>query len=42
MTFAGRPRRGTADAPIWIVLVLAAIGGVIIGSLLRFRRRHNH
>ena len=32
---------GDADAPIWIVLVLAAIGGLIIGSLLRFRRRHS-
>ena len=33
---------GDANAPIWIVLVLAAVGGVIIGSLLRFRSRHRH
>ena len=32
---------GDANAPIWIVLVLAAIGGIIIGALLRFRRRHS-
>ena len=32
---------GDANAPIWIVLVLAAIGGIIIGALLRVRRRHS-
>ena len=31
---------GDAEAPIWIVLVLAAIAGFIIGTLLRFRSRH--
>ena len=32
---------GDANGPIWIVLVLAAIAGILIGSLLRFRHRHH-
>ena len=30
---------GDAQAPVWIVLVAAAIGGVIIGWLMRHRTR---
>src|SRR4051794_37027328 len=34
---------GETQAPIWIVLVLAALAGVIIGWLLKHRpRRHTH
>ena len=32
---------GDANGPIWIVLVLAVIAGILIGSLLRFRHRHH-
>ena len=33
---------GDANAPIWMVLVIAAVTGVVIGWLLRFRaRRHS-
>ena len=32
---------GDANAPVWIVLVLAAIAGLVVGTLLRFRRRHS-
>lgn len=31
---------GDAQAPIWIVVVAAAIGGMIIGWLIRHRPRH--
>lgn len=32
---------GDASAPIWIVLVAAAIGGIVIGWLLRRRPHHS-
>jgi uncharacterized integral membrane protein len=32
---------GDTEAPIWIVLALAAVGGVMIGWLLR-HRPHRH
>ena len=33
---------GDANAPIWMVLAIAAVAGVVISSLLRFRaRRHS-
>jgi uncharacterized integral membrane protein len=31
---------GDAQAPIWIVMIAAAVGGVIIGWLVRHRPRH--
>jgi uncharacterized integral membrane protein len=31
---------GDAQAPIWIVIVLAAIAGMFIGWLIRHRPRH--
>jgi uncharacterized integral membrane protein len=31
---------GDTEAPIWIVLVLAAVGGVLIGWLMQHRHRH--
>jgi uncharacterized integral membrane protein len=31
---------GDANAPIWIVIVASAIGGMIIGWLIRHRPRH--
>ncbi len=31
---------GDTQAPIWIVIVLAALAGVIIGWLVRHRPRH--
>jgi uncharacterized integral membrane protein len=32
---------GDAQAPIWIVILLAAVGGMIIGWLIRHRPRHD-
>ena len=32
---------GDASAPIWIVLVLSAVAGVVIGWLIRHRPRRN-
>ena len=32
---------GDASAPVWIVLVLAAITGIFIGWLLRHRAHHS-
>jgi uncharacterized integral membrane protein len=33
---------GDANAPVWMVLVIAAVAGILISSLLRFRaRRHS-
>ena len=31
---------GDAEAPIWIVIVVAAIAGIFIGWLIRHRPRH--
>jgi uncharacterized integral membrane protein len=31
---------GSADAPLWLVLVIAGVAGVIVGWLLRHRPRH--
>ena len=31
---------GDAEAPIWIVIILAAVAGVFIGWLIRHRPRH--
>lgn len=31
---------GDAHGPIWMVIALSAVGGLIIGWLLRIRRRH--
>ena len=31
---------GSADAPMWLVLVIAGVAGVIVGWLLRHRPRH--
>jgi uncharacterized integral membrane protein len=31
---------GDTEAPIWIVLVLAAVCGVLIGWLMQHRHRH--
>ena len=31
---------GDAQAPIWIVIVLAALAGLVIGWLVRHRPRH--
>jgi uncharacterized integral membrane protein len=31
---------GDAEAPIWIVMVAAAVGGIVIGWLVRHRPRH--
>lgn len=32
---------GDTEAPIWIVLALAAVGGVVIGWLIRHRPHHH-
>ena len=32
---------GDANAPIWVVLVIAAIAGIVIGWLLRHRPHHS-
>jgi uncharacterized integral membrane protein len=32
---------GDAQAPIWIVIILAAVAGMVIGWLIRHRPRHN-
>jgi uncharacterized integral membrane protein len=32
---------GDAQAPVWIVVVAAAVGGMIIGWLMRHRSRHS-
>jgi uncharacterized integral membrane protein len=32
---------GDAEAPIWIVVIAAAVGGMIIGWLVRHRPRRN-
>jgi uncharacterized integral membrane protein len=32
---------GDAQAPVWIVIILAALAGMIIGWLIRHRPRHN-
>ncbi|MEO7369343.1 MAG: LapA family protein [Ilumatobacteraceae bacterium] len=31
---------GDAEAPIWIVMIAAAVGGIVIGWLVRHRPRH--
>jgi uncharacterized integral membrane protein len=31
---------GDSEAPIWIVIIAAAVGGMIIGWLIRHRPRH--
>jgi uncharacterized integral membrane protein len=31
---------GDAEAPIWIVIIIAAVAGVFIGWLVRHRPRH--
>ncbi|HEY4331831.1 MAG TPA: LapA family protein [Ilumatobacteraceae bacterium] len=31
---------GDANAPVWIVLVAAALGGIVIGWLVRHRPHH--
>ena len=32
---------GDANAPVWIALVLSSIAGVVVGWLVRLRRRHD-
>lgn len=31
---------GDAEAPIWIVMIAAAVGGIVIGWLIRHRPHH--
>jgi uncharacterized integral membrane protein len=33
---------GDSEAPLWIVLVLAAVAGVVIGWLMKHRPRRHH
>ena len=32
---------GDAEAPIWVVILLAGVAGIVIGWLVRHRPRHN-
>jgi uncharacterized integral membrane protein len=33
---------GDAHAPVWMVIALSALGGLVIGWILRMRSRHRH
>ena len=33
---------GDATAPVWVILVVAGVAGIVIGWLVKHRPRHHH